>query len=75
MGEGGRHLQLRIEQHGVRMRAVAFGGGDWHDELVAVDGPLNVAFRPIINAFGGRRTVEMHIADWQASVRVNAVGV
>ncbi len=75
MGDGGRHLQLRIEQHGVRMRAVAFGGGEWHDELVAVDGPLNVAFRPIINNFGGRRTVEMHIADWQASVRTSAAGV
>jgi single-stranded-DNA-specific exonuclease len=68
VGTSGQHLQLRLEQHGVRMRAVAFGGGEWHDQLVAVDGPLNVAFRPTINEFGGRRTVEMHIADWQAAV-------
>jgi single-stranded-DNA-specific exonuclease len=53
------------------MRAVAFGGADWHNELVAVDGPFDVAFRPKINDFGGRRTVEMHIADWQTA-RVTA---
>jgi single-stranded-DNA-specific exonuclease len=70
VGNSGQHLQMRFEQHGVRMRAVAFGGGEWQDELAAVDGPLNVAFRPTINEFGGRRTVEMHIADWQASVGV-----
>jgi single-stranded-DNA-specific exonuclease len=75
VGNSGQHLQLRLEQHGVRMRAVAFGGGEWHDELVAVDGPLNVAFRPTINEFRGRRAVEMHIADWQAAVSLSAAGV
>jgi single-stranded-DNA-specific exonuclease len=44
---------------------VAFGGGDWETELAAVDGPLDVAFQPVINTFRGRQTVEMHLADWR----------
>jgi len=63
----GRHLSMRFEQHGVKLRGVAFGGGDWIDELGATSGPLNVAFRPVINCFNGRRTVELHIADWRVA--------
>ena len=63
----GRHLSLRVEQHGARLRGVAFGGGDWADELAAIDGPINVAFRPVINTFNGRRTVELHITDWRVA--------
>jgi single-stranded-DNA-specific exonuclease len=65
IGSTGRHLALRLEQHGVTLRAVAFGGGDWETELAAVDGPLDVAFQPVINTFRGRQTVEMHLADWR----------
>ncbi|HTQ40462.1 MAG TPA: single-stranded-DNA-specific exonuclease RecJ [Pirellulales bacterium] len=61
----GRHLSMWLEQHGVRLRGVAFGGGDWMDELAEITGPLNVAFRPVINTFNGRRTVELHITDWR----------
>lgn len=67
LGNSGRHLALRLDQHGVRMRGVAFGGGDWAEELAAVDGPLSFAFRPIINTFNGRRSVELHITDWRAA--------
>ena len=65
MGTNGHHLSLRFEQHGVTMRAVAFGGGEWEQELIAVDGPLSVAFQPVINHFRGRHTVEMHLVDWR----------
>jgi single-stranded-DNA-specific exonuclease len=65
IGGSGRHLSLRLEQHGARLRGVAFGGGDWIDELAEISGPLNVAFRPVINTFNGRRTVELHITDWR----------
>jgi single-stranded-DNA-specific exonuclease len=44
---------------------VAFGGSDWADELTAVDGPLDVAFRPVINNFRGRQSVELHLVDWR----------
>ena len=42
-----------MEQHGVALRAVAFGGGDWEQNLNETTGPLSVAFKPIINNFRG----------------------
>ena len=42
-----------------------FGGGDWGVELGATTGPISLAFRPVINNFNGRRTVELHVADWR----------
>ncbi|HEX2475934.1 MAG TPA: DHHA1 domain-containing protein, partial [Lacipirellulaceae bacterium] len=69
IGSTGRHLALRFEQHGVALRAVAFGGGDWEQDLVEAGGPLAVAFKPVINNFRGRQTVEMHVADWRCDNR------
>jgi single-stranded-DNA-specific exonuclease len=43
---------------------VAFGNGDWEQELARVDGPLSIAFRPVINNFRGRVSVEIHLDDW-----------
>jgi single-stranded-DNA-specific exonuclease len=65
LGSSGRHLAMTLSQHGVTFRAVAFGGSDWGDELAAIDGPLDVAFRPVINDFRGRRSVELHLVDWR----------
>lgn len=62
---GGRHLALQLLQHGTRIRGVAFGGGERADSLTESDGELAFAFRPIINSFRGKRTVEVHIVDWQ----------
>ena len=67
IGSTGRHLSLRLEQHGVALRAVAFGGGDWEQDLNGANGPLAVAFKPVINNFRGRQTVEMQLADWRAA--------
>ena len=69
IGSGGNHLALKLSQHGVTLRAVAFGGGEWADELAALDGPIDVAFRPVINTFRGRRNVELHLIDWRSSGR------
>jgi single-stranded-DNA-specific exonuclease len=66
MGGAGRHLSVDLEQAGVRLRAVAFGAGDREEELRRLDGPIEVAFRPVINTFRGYRSVEMHLADWKA---------
>jgi single-stranded-DNA-specific exonuclease len=63
IGNGGHHLSLQLEQHGAMMRAVAFGGGDWEQDLSAA-GPISIAFKPVINHFRGRQTVEMQLADW-----------
>jgi single-stranded-DNA-specific exonuclease len=65
VGSGGRHLQLRLRQHNVTMRGIAFGGGEWADEFGRLQAPFHVAFRPVINSFAGRRTVEAQVTDWQ----------
>jgi single-stranded-DNA-specific exonuclease len=65
MGSSERHLSVRLDHHGVKLRSVAFGQGDWAEELVQVDGPLEIAYRPVINQFRGRRSVELHLVDWR----------
>ena len=65
LGSSGHHLAMKLSQHGVTFRAVAFGGSDWADQLAAVDGTLDVAFRPVINHFRGRQSVELHLVDWR----------
>ncbi|HYO25067.1 MAG TPA: DHHA1 domain-containing protein, partial [Lacipirellulaceae bacterium] len=65
IGEAGRHLCMTFDQHGVKMRAVAFGCGDWEPELAAVRGDLSIAFRPMINRYRGRSSVEIHLDDWR----------
>ena len=67
MGEGGRHLSLQLEQHGIRLRAVAFGNGDWAEELAAVGGSIDVVFKPSINEFRGMRSVQLQLMDWRVS--------
>jgi single-stranded-DNA-specific exonuclease len=49
------------------MRAVGFGKGEWYEELIALAGPIDIAYRPVINEFRGRRNVEMHLVDWRLS--------
>jgi single-stranded-DNA-specific exonuclease len=65
IGSNGQHLSLRLKQHDVTLRAVAFGGGEWADELAALNEPIDVAFRPVINTYRGRRSVELHLVDWR----------
>jgi len=65
IGTGDRHLALKLEQDGVTLRTVAFGGGDWAEDLADLDGPIDVAFRPVINQFRGRQNVELHLVDWR----------
>lgn len=64
IGSDGRHLSMRLRQHEVTLRTVAFGGGEWADELSGLSQPIDVAFRPLINSFRGRRNVELHLVDW-----------
>ncbi len=65
IGNGGRHISLRLSQHGVVLRAVAFGGAEWADDLAALNGPIDVAFRPVVNTYQGRHNVELHLVDWR----------
>jgi single-stranded-DNA-specific exonuclease len=65
IGGGERHLSVRLDHYGVKLRCVAFGQGDWAEELVQTEGPIEVAYRPVINQFRGRRSVELHLVDWR----------
>ncbi len=67
IGRGERHLALRLSQHGVELRAVAFGGGEWMGDIAEEARPIAVAFRPQINHFRGRKSVELQVCDWQPS--------
>lgn len=69
LGSGGQHLAMRLSQHDVTFRAVAFGSGERAEELAGLSGPLDVAFRPVINTFRGRRSVELHVVDWRPASR------
>ena len=73
MGGGDRHFSAKVTQHGVQMRAVAFGHGDWVEELAQVPGPLDIAYRPTINDYNGRQSVEIQLVDWRATTQSAAV--
>ena len=53
------------------IRCVAFGGAEWHDDLVAANAPLDIAYKPVINDFKGRQNVEIHLIDWRISELVS----
>jgi single-stranded-DNA-specific exonuclease len=65
MGEGERHLDLRVRHYGKVMRAIAFGRGEWADEIAAIDGPFSISFAANINHFRGQQNVELQLLDWQ----------
>lgn len=67
MGSGERHLTVRLQQHNIQIRAVAFGQGDWCEGMLACNGPIDIAYRPVINDFAGRRNVEIQLVDWRPS--------
>jgi len=75
MGEGERHLSIFVRQFGQKMRGVAFGKGDWADEIAQHNGPISICFQPTINRFQGRENVEFHLIDWQPEHAEAGVGV
>ncbi len=67
MGSDGRHLSMQLEQHDAKIRAVAFGKGDWLPDLSDIETRYDFAFRPVINEFRGYRSVEMQLIDFRRS--------
>lgn len=67
MGKGERHLSAQFKQHGVTVRSVAFQRAEWADELVNARASLDIAYRPVINEYMGRRNVEVQLVDWRPS--------
>ena len=66
MGEGDRHLSLRVRQYGRTLRAIAFGRGEWAAKIAESPGPIAISFAASINHFRGRENVELQLHDWQA---------
>ena len=66
MGEGDRHLNVQFQQNGTQIRAIAFGRGEWAEELNQVGGAVTISFEPMINSFRGRESVELRLLDWKA---------
>jgi len=64
IGQGERHLSLKLRQHANVLRAVAWGQAEWEAELLAHSGPLEIAFQPKISHFRGRN-VELELVDWR----------
>ena len=57
------------------MRGIAFGKGEWAEEMIKHGGPISICFQPTINRFQDRQSVEFHLMDWQPEHETAAVGV
>ncbi|WP_339728195.1 single-stranded-DNA-specific exonuclease RecJ [uncultured Gimesia sp.] len=64
MGEGGRHLSLVFQQHNTKIRAIAFGKGEWASQMEEDGGPFSISFAPGINRFRGFESVQLQLKDW-----------
>ncbi|QDU27316.1 Single-stranded-DNA-specific exonuclease RecJ [Anatilimnocola aggregata] len=67
IGGGERHLSLKLSHLRTPMRCVAFGFGDDAEAITAANGPLDVAYKPVINEFRGMAKVEIQLVDWRVS--------
>ncbi len=65
VGEGERHLSLKLRHYNTVMKAICFGAADWAEEIVAVGGPISVCFAPSINRFNGYESVQLRLIDWR----------
>jgi single-stranded-DNA-specific exonuclease len=63
MGKQQNHLSFHVAgTDGPGLRAVAFGRADWFDSIAAAR-TVSLAFRPVINEWMGRASVELHVDD------------
>ncbi len=68
LGSGGRHLSMTIQHGNVTLKAIAFGQGEWKDELIEQPSTIDIAFRPVINEFAGKRSVQLQLVDWRPTI-------
>ena len=67
IGTNERHLSLKLKQQQTPIRGVGFGCGEWAEELAATSAPLDIAYKPVINDFRGRQSVEIQLVDFRLS--------
>ena len=66
VGNGERHLSLRVQQEGRTIKGIAFGMADRLPELMSEKGLCCIAFMLCFNEWQGMRTVEIEVKDFQA---------
>jgi single-stranded-DNA-specific exonuclease len=66
VGDGERHVSLKVRQNGKTLRGVAFSMGDRVDELMSQGGQCCMAFTPRWNEWNGYKSVEIEVKDFQA---------
>ena len=67
IGGGERHIALRLSHLRTPMRCVGFGFGDDCEKLATTSGPIDIAFKPVINEYRGMQRVEVQLVDWRLS--------
>ena len=67
IGASEAHLSMKLAQRETRMRCFGFGCAEWAEELAAAGVPLDIAYKPVINEYQGRRNVEIQLVDWRVS--------
>lgn len=67
IGGGERHLSLKLTHLRSPMRCVGWNFGDDCEQLTSHSGPIDVAFKPVINEFRGMAKVEIQLVDWRVS--------
>ena len=65
MGTDNKHLRLELVQHNAKVKAVAFGCGDWAAELDHDGGVYDFAFKPSINEYRGYKSVQLKLIDYR----------
>jgi single-stranded-DNA-specific exonuclease len=66
MGDSGDHLSFRVTQGGVERRVVGFGMGNEISTLDQISSDqLALAYKPVVNEWRGRRSIELHLVDIQ----------
>ncbi|MCL2623644.1 MAG: single-stranded-DNA-specific exonuclease RecJ [Planctomycetaceae bacterium] len=65
MGSDQRHFSATLRQYQQTMRAVAFGAAEWVEPMQQHNGPIDIAFHPVINDFRGFTKVELQLLDWR----------
>ncbi len=76
VGRGNAHVQVRFSDGRSSLKAIAFGKADMVEPLKK-HRKCRVAFKPLINDFNGRRTVEMDVLDFQfpGTEQADSIGI
>ncbi len=59
-----KHLKFEVEQDGSRVGCIAFGKAEYFDQL---DGEIDLLYRPGINQWRGKESIQLQIIDLCAS--------